>query len=533
MKGEQFNVNIFTAPRQYRDSILEKVQVPSNKRKNFDGKSFACVFFTKFCNAGCPFCFFRSDMRKLDIPQEKFEFSDYGFERFINFINSSNNGYLLISGGGEPFEKEQYVIQTVKRARTDRIVIVTSGIWAKDYKNAERIIYNLYEEIKNRSDNLKVVLRLSLDKFHYQQLGFELVKNIISIFKENFSTNNKFELQIQTMIDDITVDNMIKKLGNCRKVDGEEIRVSDNKTLVKIVPKRCKIIFDDGYEILVGMAKTFYPNLKVNLSNMKEYQKSLKVFEEDMNFSEYNNPSIVTNLNNHLGFDFWINYNGNITTWGNQQLDSLNNLYVDDYDKIVSEAYKNIISYSFLDKGYNYRENIIAEVNSKAVLRAKAVNIRDYSGALILEEVKTSLYYAIRVIQDYLQEGILNYKDIKQLPEELIDTIKLNKLELVKLYNNSEYSILSQYKENLEFNQKQWIDIFMLINLGHYEVTEKQIKEALEIFNKRFEENVTDISKFPKVDITQQYARLIERITFMKKEAMYFCMNQKGEKNGN
>lgn len=70
-----------------------------------------------------------------------FEFSDYGFEKFINFLNASNNGYLLISGGGEPFEKKEYIFQTIKRAKTDRIVIVTSGLWAKNYTEAKKTIF--------------------------------------------------------------------------------------------------------------------------------------------------------------------------------------------------------------------------------------------------------------------------------------------------------------------------------------------------------------------------------------------------------
>ena len=41
--------------------------------------------------------------------------SDYGFERFIKFVNESNNGYLLISGGGEPFEKKNTFLEQLNR----------------------------------------------------------------------------------------------------------------------------------------------------------------------------------------------------------------------------------------------------------------------------------------------------------------------------------------------------------------------------------------------------------------------------------
>lgn len=64
--------------------------------------------------------------------------SDYGFERFIKFVNESNNGYLLISGGGEPFEKKEYVFRTIEQANSDRIVIVSNGLWAKKYDSAKK-----------------------------------------------------------------------------------------------------------------------------------------------------------------------------------------------------------------------------------------------------------------------------------------------------------------------------------------------------------------------------------------------------------
>ena len=91
----------------------------------------------------------------------------------------------------------------------------------------------------------------------------------------------------------------------------------------------------------------------------------------------------------------------------------LQNIYCDSYEDIINANFNNIISYSFLDKGYKYRIKIIDEVNHKAVLRSKAINIRDYAGAAILEEKKTTLYYAIRVIQDYIKENKIENKSME------------------------------------------------------------------------------------------------------------------------
>ena len=332
------------------------------------------------------------------------------------------------------------------------------------------------------------------------------------------------------MIGDETVNNVVQKLGNAKLINASEKRISDNDSVIKIVPERKYIKFDDDYEIKVGLAKIFYPNLKANLNRKELYERALNVFDEDIIYSEYNNPSVVTNFNKQLGYDFWINYNGNITTWGNQQLNHLNNLYVDTYEKIISDLRNNVISYSFIDKGYVYREHIINEVNPRAVLRSKVVNIRDYSGALLLEEHKTSLYYAIRIVHEYLKEGILTTENLLNLPLELIKTILMPKEDVIKLFRDSNYSIVDQYM-NEEHSYEEWLDILTLIKLGHYDISQGKINLAILYINRTFGftfNSIDDIS----ISDDKQYSRLIERITFMKKEAKEYCKKVNGEVNG-
>lgn len=519
--------NIFEDPKIYKKEIIEKVRIPIEKRKKIDGKSLTCVFFTKFCEVGCSFCFFNSKKKRLGLPQEKFEFSDYGFERFIDFLNKSNNGYLLVSGAGEPFEKKEYIMQTVSKAISDRIVIVTSGFWAKNYSQAEEIILELYKRLTSRASSTHLVLRLSVDKCHYHQLGFDIVNNIFSVFRKYFKGNKNFELQVHTMINDNTMDKIIENFGDCKKTN-HEIRPSDNEKIIKIVPERYKLSFDDGYEIIVGMAKTFYPNLMANVNNPELLSKSLSVFDEDMIYSEHGNPAIVKNTDGKLGFDFWLNYNGNVTAWGNQTLDDINNIYVDDYEKVIQDTYDNIISYSFIDKGYQYRKNIVKEVSPEAVYRTESSNERDFAGMMMLEETKTALYYAIRVIKDYLKSGELQKKDIESLSSELQETISKSKEELIRLYECSDYSILDQYADKMAFNLSDWLDLYTLIRLGHYKVSERQIARDLsyiKLFHKG--EVVEGIeSLINNINKQEQYQRIMERINLMNPKALDLCIKR-------
>ena len=79
-----------------------------------------------------------------------------------------------------------------------------------------------------------------------------------------------------------------------------------------------------------------------------------------------------------------------------------------------------------MDKGYTYRVSVVGEVNLSAVLRSEAINIRDFAGAALLEEEKTVLYYAIRVIQDYLEAGILSMENLQGLSPELLAAIEMD-----------------------------------------------------------------------------------------------------------
>lgn len=193
-------INIFNNPNDYIESI-KKIRIPKEKQKKFNSKSMCCAWVTKLCPARCKSCFFKSDMYHDGKPSEKYQFSDYGTERLIEFINDSNSSYLMLSGGGEPMIRRDIVNRVVREAVTDRIVVVTSGIWARTYKVAQDIIAELYKSFKSRTvgDNMIFVLRLSVDSFHYEPLGFNILDNIISVFRNDYRDEPHFQLRIHTM----------------------------------------------------------------------------------------------------------------------------------------------------------------------------------------------------------------------------------------------------------------------------------------------------------------------------------------------
>ena len=94
---------------------------------------------------------------------------------------------------------------TVESAISDKIVIVSNGLWAKKYEEAKEIIDKLYMSLSNRNTKTDVTLRISIDVFHAKRLGFEAYENIIKIFKDHYLKELNFHLKIHTIMSDDTV----------------------------------------------------------------------------------------------------------------------------------------------------------------------------------------------------------------------------------------------------------------------------------------------------------------------------------------
>ena len=117
-------------------------------------------------------------------------------------------------------------------------------------------------------------------------------------------------------------------------------------------------------------------------------------------------------------------------------MDNLFNLYIDDINKILEGTFKDPAAISFIEKGADYRDKIVAEVNDVAVIRSKAVNIRDYTSALMFDEERTRLYYTIRAIQDYISEGRIKISDF-DICSDLVSLINSDKKSLICAYHSS------------------------------------------------------------------------------------------------
>jgi 4Fe-4S single cluster domain len=515
--GKKLLEDIFSNPQFYRDQLLGAKLIEGNQ-KSFSGKTFICVSLTRFCPVGCSFCFFKSG-KMFKKPTIADKFSDLGVNKFIEFANHINLGYLLVSGGGEPMIEKKSLLRIINQVKSERIVLVTSANWAKSYIAADEYLAAIEKELETRTTPTSLTVRVSVDAEHVSSIGLDPIVNLVKLFQTKYSRCNQMDLQIHSLVEDPTVNEVISLLEPLYTISRQmvyEDRISDGKSVIKVVPHQEMITFDN-LTVKVGYAKAFFSDLKVDLSNQEHVERNLAVYQKDLFESEDGNSSIVTNKIGEPGLDFWVNYNGNITTWGNQFLDNLFNMYVDSPADVVRGSLSDPAALAFIEKGAVYRDKVVSEANARAVIRSKAVNIRDYTGALMFDEARTRLYFTLRALQDYRDEGRI---EASKIPPTIKDMLSFSVNDLVAAYRNAPYTIVQQTMEQ-EFDKEWVLDLMEWIRLGHYDLSEADKQTLLDFYNK----NVGDSEKMSSYedlshDLRLQNVRMTEHLTHIKLNAL-------------
>lgn len=516
----QFAIKAFNNPQKYRNMLLN-LNLVSGNHADLSGKTFICVSLTRFCPVGCKFCFFKSGP-VFKQPTREDLLTTEGLNAFIHFSNQVNLGYLLVSGGGEPMMEKQSVLKIIEQVKSERIVLVTSAHWAKTVESAERYLESIQESLSKRTEDTRLTVRVSVDSEHAISLGIDPILNLIRLFAQKYQFVKNLDLQIHSLDGDATIDHVLDILKSeytiARNVVNES-RISDGENAVKIVPKQ-EILSFDTMMIKVGYAKAFYSNLRVNVSERENIQKNIDVYQKDLFESEDGNSAIVTNKLGNPGLDFWVNYNGNVTTWGNQYLDNLFNIYVDSPQDVIQKTLQDPAALSFIEKGANYRDRVVAEANEIAVIRSKAVNIRDYTGALMFDEARTRLYYTIRTLQDYLSEGRINQDVLNTAPSDLKNLLMCSKEDLIGAYQNTQQTIVQQTIDK-GFDKDYVLDILEWIKLGHYQITKDEQERLIHFYNDHVaqENRIDSLENLPH-NLKMQIVRMTEHLTHIKKQAL-------------
>ncbi|WP_092719730.1 4Fe-4S cluster-binding domain-containing protein [Acinetobacter albensis] len=444
--------NPFDTPLILRKRILETVSVKPNFTLN--GSGFICALITSRCPVGCSHCMFAANMLE---PENSFNtFTEERIDKLITLVKDSNTNYLLISGGGEPFLYPNLMYRLAEKTSANLTWFVTSGFWAKNRNYAFSLLDRMYQSyLKGTAQfpNRKICLRLSLDFQHLEKINsnkFEYIINIIDFFEEKIGNNSNFFFQIHSIEgNELLIDQLIKTLNGKLRNKDSVLHSFDKKTESHITATT-----SNGFIFDITFAKLLLSNLAPDLSNLNNIKESINIWEKDHNINEKGHAPLQINSDGTIGSDMLVIYDGRVSgAWQSEMPDVKINIDTHCHKSIMKSTFSDIAVLATIEKGLDYRFNIINEVSEKSCIRAKAVNIRDYTSPILMEEDTIKLYYTIRAAQDYITNNRLNYSD-----SELKSIFSLKKNELIQLFHSSNQDILKQFYNSDSF-YKEIIEI--------------------------------------------------------------------------
>lgn len=445
-------INPFTRSRELRNAILEHIRV--EPRIRYDGKGFICALINSRCHVGCEHCMFFSNMR-----EGRNMFNTMSRERvkkLMDLVTASNTGYLLVSGGGEGFLELPLMCQIAEESTADLTWMVTSAFWAKKQSQAANVLAKLHDAYclgKVKHPNKRVCVRVSVDEHHITRLAtsaedpFGYIANVISEFETKYAQNSDFFLQFHSIEGEEELIERLRERISATKISGASYIHNGAKKTEAAVRFR----LPSGYEFDVTFAKLLLSDMAADLRDCELLEKRIRIWEKDALVNQHGRTAFQINPDGTVGTDMLVVYDGRVAGgWQSEMPDVPINLDVDSYDDIMRKTLFDPGVLATVERGVEYRFGIIDEVCPKASLRAKAVNIRDYTSPVLLEEDTVKLYYTLRATQDFISDGRINTKDVEKWPSELRDLVRSPPAELKALYDSSGYDVMRQFEETEE-----------------------------------------------------------------------------------
>lgn len=440
--------NPFANPRDYRHMILNHIRIASKIK--YDGKGFICALITSRCHVGCEHCMFASNMA-----EERNSFNTMTPERvnkLMQLVTDSNTAFLLVSGGGEGFLEFNLMQQIAEKSTANLTWLVTSGFWAKTLTGAQSILEKLHSAYIRgcaRYPDRQLCVRVSIDTFHVNKLRnsegnpFQYIQHLVTLFETKYASQKNFFLQLHSLEGQ---EELIDALGN---VLGAEKLPSKSEihTKEKVTESALTLRMPSGYSFEVTFAKRLLSDMAVDLRNKKLLIDRINIWEKDAFINEKDLAGTHLNSNGSIGADMLVIYDGRVSGgWQSEMPDVQINIDIDSYQDILTKSFNDPGVLATIEQGLSYRFRIINEVNPLASIRAKAVNIRDYTSPILLEEDTTKLYYTIRAIQDFIADGRLANLP-EHWPRPLVDLLMTSREELKALYKLAQYDIIRQFEE--------------------------------------------------------------------------------------
>jgi hypothetical protein len=457
--------DLFANPQRYRQNIIRCFR---DQTARWSGPLYVVVFPTRFCPVGCAHCYFASP-KPGDIPAGGDTILGQAQVRAVaRFVRGGPTEMLQITGGGEPLLELESTLELIRTATSQRLDLNTSGVTLVSPRKAEEVIGQLFTAHRASRCGAPFNFRLSFDEFHREKMGTRAITNVISVFRKRHTQYRDagFNLRLHSLLDG---DTAVPDLLSSMAPDMAQVEHGHPYGVPYSVPTR--VWFSDGSGFDITYAGQMYADLRPNLHDVEKTEKNVKRFD----LLRMRNPGLFVGSSGSPGLCLVIHEDGVVELWNTTPKDTLCNIRTHGVDEVRRSVLTDPIQVATLEKTNLYINDLIDEVNPLANRRAKATGSATLFNKLALGEARDRLYVSLRILQDYLAEGLEDRVDMENLAPDVKAALRLSPAELQRLYAESGFDIVAETLADPAVTAQGLRDLLDCVERGLYAVKKEEV----------------------------------------------------------
>ncbi|MBX3726184.1 MAG: hypothetical protein KF823_09725 [Xanthomonadales bacterium] len=453
--------NPFDTPQLARDNITGAFQFSINQ---WSGRPYVVVIPTRYCPVGCAHCYFASPKPGRS-PEAGSILAVTDVQLLTRFLNDANVGLLQLSGGGEPLLELESVCELLAHTRAYRAAITTSAVMAKTDAKATQLLDQLCAAFASSPSEGELIFRLSVDEFHTERIRDTAVQSVIQAFRAGYPRyrDQSMRLKLHSIMGDKSIDKLLDQLAD---------EVADVQSEVVFGEERpTRIVLKDRSEILADYSLRMYADTLPDLNDTAANQRAVAAYEA----LRIPTPAQYIDEDGNPALCLIVQETGEVELWNTTPPDRQVTLRTHDYIAARKAYSSDIIQVAALQRGARFVEEILSEVNPRAVTRAKVIGSAISFNKNMLVQGKDRLYVTVRLVQEYLVEGRLTSDDLKSLDSISIELVGAPVARLQDMYRSASSDILSETLDRPDLHLKHLVDLFKQVRRGHFAVDEEEM----------------------------------------------------------
>jgi len=438
---------------------------------------YAVINPTNFCPVGCPHCLY-SSKKFIDKSQQVNKKTIKGF---IKIANSAGLKMLVFSGGGEPFENLEIMLDAISNIKTlEDVVIITSAYFAKDYENTKKIMDRICsagkeERIKNKLKEILITIRISRDNSQCKVVPLDNVINLVNYVIKK-SKDSKIRVLVRTILNNGENNDLelAKRLKLELKPSKNEDDIYENLPIIDSLPVRWLLSDDHKIQIPIIYKPVYFVGRALNKKSTDIYSLWNIVESEENSGTPLNLCMRGPKGEGHnyyetvfKGYDFWkkelpnkydtpkdkslkrialyVQATGNILVNGGVPDIAPDINKIKSWDSFLDIIHNDPLQRLLIEKGPFFIKDLAKEVEKDIDENIEKTNFVFSISLLALKTPALRLYMTIMAIKYYLRKDELKIKN-------------LNVKKLIELDDEYYIDIYKKWKENIEESNRKYID---------------------------------------------------------------------------